>query len=161
MTQLTPQSNGSLSDRFLKHRQRRWGLFVPFTRYRATALYFLDRWRYDKYVQTVNEKSTDYVNWHHRKWTIQMEYQKAIARDTTIIKDIFINRVGDENSKIADYLWWVSWVWELYNKNLNNDDFVDEGFVRFCQSDLIFDEELTETWVFKKSKEPQTEVVND
>lgn len=122
---------------------------LPWTYYVPTALYYLDKVRYAKYISTDREKTTSYINWHHRKWNIQREYIKELEHNGPILRSIYVSRVAEDGSRAVDYLNWLSWVWELYCKNLKRDEFQDEGFIRFCQSDLIWDTELVETWIFK------------
>lgn len=134
---------------YYKHTQRAWSILLPWFYREPTALYYLDRLRYAAYLENDYERNTGYINWHRRKQTIQQEYQRKCEREGAILRDIFVNRFADETSRAVDYLNWLGWTWLLYEKNLKRSDFQDEGFVRFCQSDLILDEELTETWKFK------------
>jgi len=132
----------------LLHTTREVHPFIPFAKItRPTALYFLDRFRYGKYFSDRNPQDTSRVrtNWHKVKWEIQQEYQREMEQQGAILKDIFINRVAVESdSNAVAYLQWLDWTWQLYCKNLQRPDFEDEGFVSFCQTDLIWSEELVE-----------------
>ena len=105
---------------------------LPWFRRVPTALYYLDKERYAKYITKDYETDTSYINWHHRKWNIQRAYAQELERNGPILRGIFVSRVAEDGDRAIDFLNWLGWTWQLYLKNLKRDDFQDEGFISFC-----------------------------
>jgi hypothetical protein len=134
----------------LQHTTRQLHPFIPFLRTRKiTALYCLSLRRYGKYITYPLVDNAAYVNWHKFKCIIQSDYQNDMVAQGKILNAIFTVREATADSTVVDYLNWVSWMWQLYEKNLKRSEFEDDGFIRFVQSGLVHDTELTETWIFK------------
>lgn len=138
------------SDRFLKHTERT-SHWVPFVYYdRPTAMYFLDKIRYGKYFHRRLDLGGIMLheNDHKVKRNIQMLYQSEMEQQGTILRSIFVKREAAEDSKVVNYLMWLDWQWTIYQRALSDEEYQDEGFVRFVQSDLTHATELTENFKF-------------
>lgn len=137
---------------YLQHVERELHPFIPFLKVtKPTALFFLDKLRYGKSFDSPVYTGKYSVNWHKVKQMLQLEYQAKLEAEGEILKDIWMEREATDESKAVDYLMWLDWMYSLYDKNLKHGEFEDEGFLRFVQSGLVFDEELSETWKIKKN----------
>lgn len=132
-------------------------MFVPFLHWRRpTALYHLSKERYGKYFEPSLETGGALIeeSWFKTKWNLQMMYQHEMEEQGAILRAIFLHREATEDTKVVDYLLWVSFVWELYQRALKDEEFEDEGFIRFVQSDLSLQEEFNVTFKFRKANQP-------
>jgi len=137
-----------MKKRYLEHTEPVDFPFVPFLNLRRpTPLFWLDRDRYSKYFKPTLDRGGKplHERWFKVKTELQKMYQRECEAQGAILRDIFLEREATEDTKVIDYLLWVNYQWELYQRFLG-DGGEDEGFVRFVQSDLSRNEELFQNY---------------
>lgn len=114
-------------------------------------MYFLDKTRYGKYFGPKMDMggSQIYESDFKTKWYLQQMNQAEMIAQGITLNAIFQKKEASADSNAVTYLLWLDWQWSLYQKTLKDNTFMDEGFVRFVQSDLSNDVELTESWKIK------------